>query len=348
MHVRGLFAGRSRPYHPIAAFIARYALSLKAFGQGIIGSEPDMTTEAKWSDFSSLDGERTLAAVNQLLPRWVTLALVVAIAWQLARVIWLVMPGSSAGDQIIAPRTQLGTPTAAASSQVDVQSIANTHIFGEADVEYVAETPRQSHENLAETRLSLSLKGTIAHIDQASSIAIIADNSNEEKIYSIRDAVTAGTTLHAIYADRVVLNRSGTLEVLKLPKDFPKGTSQVRRNATTIRRTATNPRSVQNILTRNVTKLADVIRPTPYYVSGQMQGYRVYPGRDRKQFAALGLRPGDLIRDIDGAALTNPQQAMQIFQNLGNTEQVSVTVERNGQPEVLVLRTSQLNLDDNK
>jgi general secretion pathway protein C len=52
-----------------------------------------------------------------------------------------------------------------------------------------------------------------------------------------------------------------------------------------------------------------------------MQGYRVYPGRDRKQFAALGLRPGDLIKDIDGAALTNPQQATQIFQNLGNAEQ---------------------------
>jgi general secretion pathway protein C len=79
-----------------------------------------------------------------------------------------------------------------------------------------------------------------------------------------------------------------------------------------------------------------------------MQGYRVYPGRDRKQFAALGLRPGDLIKDVDGAALTNPQQATQIFQNLGNTDQVSVTVERNGQPETLILKTSQLNLDDSE
>ena len=86
----------------------------------------------------------------------------------------------------------------------------------------------------------------------------------------------------------------------------------------------------------------------PYYVSGQMQCYRVYPGRDRKLFASLGLRPGDLIKDIDGAALTNPQQATQIFQNLGNAEQVSVTVERNGQPQVLVLRTSELHLDEDE
>ena len=307
-----------------------------------------MTTEAKWSDFSSLDGERTLAAVNQLLPRWVAMALVVAIAWQLARIIWLLVPGTSAEDEIIAPPSQFTMPGAQLAGQVDIQSIAIAHIFGEANPEIVVEAPRQTYENLAETRLSLLLKGTMPNTDQESSIAIIADNRNEENIYFIGDTVTAGSTLHAVYPDRVVLNRSGTLEVLKLPKDFPKATGQVRRNRTTVSRTAANPRSIQNVVTQNITKLADVIRPTPYYVSGQMQGYRVYPGRDRKKFAALGLRPGDLIKDIDGAALTNPQQATQIFQSLGNAEQVSVTVERNGQPQVLVLRTSQLNLDENR
>jgi general secretion pathway protein C len=306
-----------------------------------------MTTDAKWSDFSSLDGERTLAAVNQLLPRWVALALVAAIAWQLARIIWLLIAGTTGADEAITPPSQLRSPAAQTSGQVDVQSIATGHIFGQASGEPVIETPQETYEDLAETRLSLSLKGTMPNTIQESSIAIIADNREEEKIYFIRDTVMAGTTLHAVYADRVVLNRSGTLEVLKLPKDFPKNSAPARRNATNVRRTSANSRSIQNVVTQNATRLADVIRPTPYYVSGQMQGYRVYPGRDRKLFASLGLRPGDLIKDIDGAALTNPQQATQIFQNLGNAEQVTVTVERNGQPQVLVLRTSELNLDDN-
>ncbi len=104
------------------------------------------------------------------------------------------------------------------------------------------------------------------------------------------------------------------------------------------------PSLYRGVWPQNVSKLADVIRPTPYFVGGQQLGYRVYPGRDRKQFAALGLRPGDLIKDIDGAALTDPKQAMEIFQNLGSAEQVSVTVERNGQPQTLVLKTSQLQL----
>jgi len=307
-----------------------------------------MTIEAKWSDFSSLDAERMLVAGNQFLPRWVTMALVVAIAWQLARIIWMLMPGSSTGDLIIAPPVQISRATSAGAGTADVQSIANAHIFGEASAEAVVVVPQESHENLAETRLSLELKGTLASADENASIAIIADASKEEKIYSIKDTVAPGATLHAVYADRVVLNRAGNLEVLKLPKEFPQGTVRTRRSATTVSRAASNPQSIQNVVTENVTKLADVIRPTPYYVSGQMQGYRVYPGRDRKQFAALGLRPGDLIKDIDGAALTNPQQATQIFQSLGDTEQVSVTVERNGQPEVLVLNTAQLALDGNQ
>ena len=95
-----------------------------------------------------------------------------------------------------------------------------------------------------------------------------------------------------------------------------------------------------------MSKLADVIRPTPYFVNGQQQGYRVYPGRDRRQFAALGLRPGDLIKDIDGQSLTDPTEAMKIFQSLGTADQVSVTVERDGQPEVIVLKTDQLKLGD--
>ena len=55
--------------------------------------------------------------------------------------------------------------------------------------------------------------------------------------------------------------------------------------------------------------------------------------------------PGDLIKDIDGQSLTDPTQAMQVFQSLGTAEQVTVTVERNGQPQTIILKTSQLDMD---
>lgn len=306
-----------------------------------------MAIEAKWTDFSSLDSRQVLTAASRVLPKWVALVLVVGIAWQLARIIWMLVPGSSGGDPVDLPPATLNRPAnSIAQSPTNVQAIASAHLFGEAARDEAPLPAPDPAEDLVETRLSLSLKGTIAATDPRSSIAIISDQSNEEKVYAIGDPVVSGTSLHAVYADRVVLNEGGVLKELNLPRDFPTSAQPVRRSVATSTRTMNDENSIQAVVAQNVTKLADVIRPTPYFVAGQQQGYRVYPGRDRKQFAALGLRPGDLIKDIDGAALTDPQQAMEIFQNLGNADEVSVTVERNGQPEVLVLKTSQLNLEE--
>lgn len=309
-----------------------------------------MTTEAKWSDFRSLDRERTLAAVHELLPKWVALLLVAAIAWQLARIAWMLVPATAVGDPVETRPPGAGAATPAGG--VDVRSIAAAHLFGKASPAAAAAPPppsRELHEDLAETRLNLSLKGTIAANGGDSSLAIIAAQGQDGKVYAVSDTVIQGTTLHAVYPDRVILNTGGALEALKLPKEFPEGAqAQVRRSVpTTSEAPAPDPTpSIQQVVTENVTKLADVIRPTPYFVGGEQQGYRVYPGRDRKQFAALGLRPGDLIKSVNGASLTDPQQAMEIFQSLGEAEQVTVTVERNGQPQVLTLSTSQLTLDD--
>ena len=308
-----------------------------------------MATEAKWTDFASLDAARTAAAASRLLPPWVALLLVIVIGWQLANIIWMLIPGPAAGDAVVVPAGQVSAGGADPVT-ADVQAIAAAHLFGEASADSTAPVvPEVSDEDLEDTRLSnLQLKGTIASPESAMSAAIITDGNNDEKVYLIGDPIASGAKLHAVYTDRVVLNENGRLTNLRLPEEFRENpTAQVSRT-TTQRRTAPATRSIQSVVSQNVARLADVIRPTPYFVNGQQQGYRVYPGRDRRQFAALGLRPGDLIKDIDGQSLTDPTQAMEIFQSLGTADQVSVTVERNGQPEVIVLKTDQLNLGEDE
>ena len=308
-----------------------------------------MASEAKWSDFTSLDVARTTSTASQLLPPWVALLLVAAIGWQLANIIWSLMPGPAAGDAVVVPAGQAiadrSGPVAA-----DARAIAAVHLFGEAGADDApAAVPEVSDEDLEDTRLSnLQLKGTIASPEVAMSAAIISDGSNEEKVYLIGDPVASSAKLHAVYTDRVVLNENGRLTNLRLPEEYKVSAPAPVRRTTTQRRAAPQTESIQSVVSQNVARLADVIRPTPYFVNGQQQGYRVYPGRDRRQFAALGLRPGDLIKDIDGQALTDPTQAMEIFQSLGTADQVSVTVERNGQPEVIVLKTDQLNIGEDE
>ena len=300
-----------------------------------------MTTKPKWSDFLSRDSGRAIAAANGLLPAWVSLVVVIFIGWQLAKIIWMFVPGTDAGQRIDVPASQL--QMSSGSDQANVQSIADVHLFGQADAGDAPVIVPMETEALPETSLSsLVLKGTHAADIPETSAAIIADGNKEEKVYAIGDLVTSGATLHAVYRDRVVLNESGELTNLNLPQEFEQ------RSAPTVRRSQvtrqTNSASIQNVVAQNVSRLADVIRPTPYFQNGQQQGYRVYPGRDRQKFASLGLRPGDLIKQIDGQSLTDPTQAMQIFQSLGTASQVSVTVDRNGTQETLVLRTDQLDI----
>jgi len=301
-----------------------------------------MTTKPKWSDIVSRDSGRALAAANSLLPAWVSLAIVIMIGWQLAKITWMFIPGTDVGQRVDGPAGQVYAPGGSQSGDVD--SIAAVHIFGQSDAAATGPAPLET-EALPDTNIgSLVLKATYsAEIDELS-VAIIADGRNDEKVYVIGDPVASGTTLHAVYVDRVVLNEQGELTNLSLPREFTQSSSvSLRRNQPT-RRTNRSTQSIQAVVAQNVSRLADAIRPTPFFQNGQQQGYRVYPGRDRRQFAALGLRPGDLIKQIDGQSLTDPTQAMQIFQTLGTASQVSVTVERNGTQQTLILKTDQLNI----
>lgn len=307
-----------------------------------------MATIHKWSDIWSGDRARAMAAANSLFPAWVSLVIVVLMGWQLAKIVWMLVPGPATGDTVEIPRN--GAAVAQAGSQAsDSQSISSAHLFGEAADEDESPAPVVELEQLEETNLrNLKLRGTIASDEPEFSIAIIADSGNEEKVYAVGDPVASGASLHAVYRDRVVLNEQGALTNLSLPREFAASRSTYVAPPVPDDGTLSEnaDASIQSVVAQNVSRLADVIRPTPYFVNGEQQGYRVYPGRNRDQFAALGLRPGDLIKDIDGQSLSDPTQAMQIFQSLGTATQVSVTVERDGSPETIVLRTDQLDLGE--
>ena len=301
-----------------------------------------MTTDAKWSDLISLDGDRTLTAANQLLPTWVTLLVGLFLAWQLSQLALSVADVLTPQKYVPVAATPGVVSTAAESSQADYRQVAAAHLFGEAGAEPVAAAVPVETETVVDTRLNLTLKGTIAANEPRFAMAIIEGTNRQEKVYAINDNVVSGTKLHSVYADRVILNRSGVLEALRLPREFAQSEAAPQLDATRALRSTDTPDSLRDSLIDNAPAIGDVIRPTPYFVGGEQQGYRVYPGKDRRTFARLGLRPGDLIKEIGGSPLTDPAQAMAIFQSLESAEEVSVTVVRNGESQELVLNTSQL------
>ena len=80
-----------------------------------------------------------------------------------------------------------------------------------------------------------------------------------------------------------------------------------------------------------------------------MIGFRVNPGRDREAFSALGLEPGDVVTDVNGTVVNDPNRGIAVFEALGEATMANVTVRRNGVAQVIVIDTSQLeNLAENR
>lgn len=63
--------------------------------------------------------------------------------------------------------------------------------------------------------------------------------------------------------------------------------------------------------------------------------YRVLDMMPGSIYERLGIRRGDCIRTVNGEAIDSPQKAMELYNALKNSSNISLGVERNGRPETL-------------
>src|SRR5262245_16510297 len=193
------------------------------------------------------------------------------------------------------------------------------------------------------------LLGVYYSEDEKYSSAIIADDHGDADVYTVGQALGARYKLDSIKPTLVLIKTGERLEKIELPQEGDTGgggQTRVARAAPMQRQPP--PGSQTNQLEEALagaqmnTPLTDLIRPQPVYADGKQLGYRVYPGRNRQQFTKLGLKPGDLVTQINGAALDDPARGLEIFKTLEEGNQVSVTVERDGQAQVIVIDPSTL------
>ena len=83
---------------------------------------------------------------------------------------------------------------------------------------------------------------------------------------------------------------------------------------------------------------ADLLRPTPYFVNGEIQGYRVYPGSNRSGFRSLGLRPGDLVTEIDGQPLNETAVASELFEKALSGQTARLGVLRGNELKIIEVK----------
>ena len=291
---------------------------------------------AQWRELSPA---QWLAVTNRLLPPFTTAVLVLAVAYALAGLTWELVPGPRADAPApeVAPVQGGGADRGGTRNYDD---LIGSHLFGEAKVQ--TQPAADAPVDAPDTTLDLELTGVQATADSRQGQAIIASGRNHEKAYSVGDTIqgTNGVRLHAVYTDRVILDRNGQLESLHLPKAKAGQAAAVQARLPGPA-TAAQP-SVRQIISNNATKISKVLRLVPDLKGGRMLGFRISPGPDRKAFDALGLKPGDVVTDVNGTPVNDPSKGLQVYQALGETTVANVTVLRNGSQQVIAIDTSQL------
>ncbi|MGF1548296.1 MAG: type II secretion system protein GspC [Thiotrichales bacterium] len=261
--------------------------------------------------------------------------LLIALAWSLAHLIWLfVAPPAPVNHTPRDEPTRLRPVTAP-----DYASrIGQLDLFGIAAIKS-AEVP----EDAPETQLNLKLSGIYALRDETRGLALISAGGAAEKLFKVGDTLPGNAKLSAVHPDRVMLERSGRFETLRLPSNTPAaGQSGAARTPAAFTRGAppAQPTPTQAApdlaefrqeMLSNPTRLGQLVAVAPAYENNLFVGYRLTKRQEHPLFDELNLQSGDIVTRVNDLVIDRPEKGIQALQQLSQAQSLSITVNRNGQ-----------------
>lgn len=289
---------------------------------------------------------------------------VIWLLWVLAKLIWLALPApiATAPEKIVNP--MVAGAGSRATAAVDIEKLAAWDLFGTPSSQLIAavevepeanEVPAGIEDGAQETRLNLRLQGLVASTDPDQARAIIEHQKRQEQ-YAVGEKlpVSGSVKLAKVLPDRVVLDNSGKYELLMLfdeseissaplqaqpreeldPEDGDAQTRIDQRGRSDVTEMA---ESYRQRIYKDPTSLAQAVRISAQRVNGQLQGYRVSPGKDRQQFEQLGFKPNDVVTGVNGVELTDPGKAMELYKVMRTASEANFSVLRDGAEITLVV-----------
>lgn len=272
----------------------------------------------------------------------VNLLLVVWIAVQLAWLTWgFLAPAEETAPAVTETAT---TPVQRNEELKLIRQIPDWHLMGV--VSQQSAPVRAVPIEAPDTRLKLVLRGALSSDDPDHARAIIADPQGKEEQYAIGDSLPGNAELSEIHPDRVILQRNGRYETLRLPQDQTKGNQAVSASNSSLRsiprtqaRESPVVQRLQDIsrqVRNNPASLYEVVRPVPKRdKTGSIIGYTLQPGRDKELFDHLGLQSGDIVVQINDLKLDNAANSAQALKSVQNGQEVTMKVLRDGQEQEL-------------
>lgn len=271
-------------------------------------------------------------------------------SYLLAGLTWQVYDIVSGSDTPPLPQTPsvINTATPAQDTGSLLRSIQKANLFGTEAAQTAAKqppkpTPKTDTSNIKETRLNIQLHGLV-HGEKG--VAVIS-YSGKQGAYAVGDRIDRGQSrkieLTEIAAHYVIISNNGIAEKLTLPekkKPKQKAVSQAVQVSTDRSMSLNlNTEQFHEILggkpsvqiASNPLALSRFMILKPQRRGKTLHGYQIQPGRDKRLMQAAGLKPRDIITHINRTPAAN-LNISELYKLLQNGQNISLTLERNGQP----------------
>jgi general secretion pathway protein C len=250
---------------------------------------------------------------HHAMPALATVAALLLLCWTLAQGTWRVLQPASPA-----------VARAGGADLTDLRGLGSANLFGRA-------APRSHAEaNLAPSNLNMTLTGVAAR--ERGGCALVIVQGQPEAAFCSGEEVSPGVRLDTVERDRIVIVRNGVREAVFM-KDA-EGTSAAVPPPPIVQSVGTDRqlvdrRQLQQQLGRPEFLNQALIVPNP---DG---GFLVRQVQAGSLYEKLGLRPGDVIRNVNGQPLTSMEDVMRLYQQFGTAQRVLVDVQRQGRNETL-------------
>ena len=169
----------------------------------------------------------------------------------------------------------------------------------------------------------------------------VIGNRGKQNTYGIDETID-GTraTVKAISVDRIIIANNGRDETLMLEGiEYTKISIEPNRTGSSGTVLGNNRQNsdqneldtIRQEMAKNPQSVLKYIRLSQVSNDGKIEGYRVNPGKDRKLFDSVGLKPGDIAKNLNGIDLTDPAAMSALWKNMSEMTELNLTVQRNGQ-----------------
>jgi len=253
---------------------------------------------------------------HRAVPALATVAALLLLCWALAQGTWRVLQPASPA-----------VARAGGADLTDLRALASVPLFGRA-------APRSpaAEASVAPSNLNMTLTGVA--VRATGGCALIIVQGQPESAFCSGEEVSPGVRLDTVQRDRIVIVRNGAREAVFM-KDVEGAAAGIAVPPPPIvqsgggDRQIVDRRQLQQQLGRPEFLNQALIVPNP---DG---GFLVRQVQAGSLYEKLGLRPGDVIRNVNGQPLTNMDDVMRLYQQFGTAQRVLVDVQRQGRNETL-------------